>query len=363
MGTNRKPVFLVLLLGILFFSSSVFSQEEDKAKAKKHFEAGKSLMKLEDYDTASGQFKKSVKLFPTKAAMFNLANCYMALHDYHHALNWYRQLKFKYKDSLGEDLLDAVNEHIREIELLTAKLKIDVKQDGATVKVDGKEVGKSPLTSYVIVAPGKHSVEVSLSGHKVFRGKPKAVLGSQTVLEVDLPKLGASKVASASVARAAPVTKPPIKQVEKKKKKKHTQEKANEELLPSPYGKTEKPKMNDEKKRRNRLSPVPFIITTGATLAFGLSWIAVDAKVTSKYDAAEANQSESLKEEGEKLQKVDGALLGFTLGGVAASLVLLYFTGFKKESEQKKPADRVKLGSIAPVVMNNGGGVAMGGSF
>ena len=211
MRRRSKPALVGLLLGILFFSSSAFGQEEEKAKAKKHFEAGKSLMKVEDYDTASGQFEKSVKLYPTKAAMLNLANCYLALNDYHHALKWYRHLKFKYKDSLGEELLEAVNKHIKEIKSMSAKLKIDVKQNGATVKVDGDEVGVSPMTSYVIVAPGEHSVEVSLSGHKLFRGKPKAVVGAQTVLEIDLPKLGASKPASASIALAAPVTRPPVK--------------------------------------------------------------------------------------------------------------------------------------------------------
>ncbi len=365
MRTHGKPAFLVLLLGILFFSSPVYGREEEKEKSRKHFEAGKSLMKLEDYDTASEQFKKSVDLFPTKAAMLNLANCHMALHDYHNALKWYRQMKFKYKDSLGEDLLEAVNEHIREIKAMSARLKIDVKQNGATVKVDGKEVGVSPLTSYVIVAPGEHSVEVSLSGHKAFRGKPKAVLGAQTVLEIYLAKLGALKPASVSVAWAAPVTKPLVKKEKKKKKREKRKKKDKSKTIAQSSKKTEKPKMNDDKKRRKRLPPVPFIITAGATLAVGISWIAVDAEVKSTYDAAKENQIEALKEEGEKLQKVDGALLGFTLGGVVASFVVFLFTDFKKESERKTPGAGagVKLGSIAPVVMNGGGGVALGGTF
>ncbi len=334
MRTHSKPTLLVLLLGILFFSSPVFGQEEEKAKAKKHFEAGKNLMKVDEYDDASEHFKKSVKIFPTKAAMLNLANCYMALHDFHHALNWYQRLKFKYKKSLGEDLLEVVNEHIREIKSMSVKLKIKVKQNGATVKVDGRDMGVSPLTSYIIVAPGEHSVEVSLSGHKVFRGKPKAVLGAQTVLEIDLPRLGAQKPAPESVAQVAPVTRPPIEQEKRKK-------------------------------RRKRLSPVPFIMTTGATIAAGISWIGVDTKVTSIYNVEKENQTDALKERAEKLQKADGALLGFTIGGVVASFVVFLFTDFKKGSEQKTPDDDAdfKLGSIAPVVMNRGGGVAMGGSF
>ena len=334
MGINGKLAFLGLLLGILFFSSSVYGQEEEKEKSKKHFEAGKNLMKVDEYDAASEHFEKSVKIFPTKAAMLNLANCYLALHDYHHALKWYQRLKFKYKKALGEDLLEVVNEHIREIKSMSSKLKIKVKQNGATVKVDGRKMGTSPLTSYVIVAPGEHSVEVSLSGHKVFRGKPKAVLGAQTVLEIDLPRLSAPKPASAPVARAAPVTRPLVKKEKKKK-------------------------------RRKRLSPVPFIMTVGATFSVGIPWIGVDAKVKAIHDVEKENQTESLKGRAERLQKVDGALLGFTIGGVVASFVVFLFTDFKKESEHKTPGngDDVKLGSISPVVMNGGGGVAMGGTF
>ena len=331
---HGKLTFLWLLLGILFFSSSAFGQEEEKEKAKKHFEAGKNLMKVEEYDDASEHFKKSVDHFPTKAAMLNLANCYMALHDYHHALKSYQRLKFKYKKALGEDLLEVVNEHIRTIKSMSAKLKIKVKQSGATVKVDGREMGVSPMTSYVIVAPGEHSVEVSLSGHKAFRGKPKAVLGAQTVLEIDLPRLGEPKPSAASVAWAAPVTRPPIEQEKKKK-------------------------------RRKPLSPVPFIMTAGATLSVGIPWIGVDAKVKAIHDVEKENQTESLKERGERLQKVDGALLGFTVGGVVASFVVFLFTDFKKDSEHKTTDDGAdfKLGSVAPVMMNGGGGVEMGGSF
>ena len=343
---------------------SLADETEDKEQARRHFEAGKSLMKVDDYETATVQFEKSVELFPTKAAMLNLANCYLALHDYHNALEWYQRLKFKYKESLGDDLMAVVNEHIREIGQLAAKLKITADPIGSTVLVDGKEVGTTPLTSYVIVAPGKHSIVIAKTGFVTFRKEATTRLGSTTLIETKLVRPGSPPVAEKSF-RPKPVEAWPSARIEPapEKQKKTAKRKKKTAVAKSAPKKKRQTAPSASKKK---LSKVPFYISGGTTLALGVAWVAVDIKTKSLYDMAKAEQNLDLKIKGERLQNVDGVLLGFTLAGLAATATLAFFTNFKAEKEEPKErtsASKVNLGGIVPFATDSGGGVHMAASF
>ena len=76
------PVFLAFLLG------SRLAAADDKAEARRHFENGLALSdeQTKDYQGALVEFEASVKLFPTKAGLFNLAQCYRRLSRYGEAI-------------------------------------------------------------------------------------------------------------------------------------------------------------------------------------------------------------------------------------------------------------------------------------
>ncbi|MBW2277998.1 MAG: hypothetical protein JRF63_10925, partial [Deltaproteobacteria bacterium] len=57
------------------------------AEAKTHFQTGVALLKAENYTGAAVEFEASVALYPTANVIFNLANCYQALHRYADALD------------------------------------------------------------------------------------------------------------------------------------------------------------------------------------------------------------------------------------------------------------------------------------
>lgn len=51
------------------------ARAEDKELGQKHFKAGVSLLKAEEYAAAALSFEASFEAYPTKNALFNLANC------------------------------------------------------------------------------------------------------------------------------------------------------------------------------------------------------------------------------------------------------------------------------------------------
>ena len=160
---NKKIAILLFLVASVHCGSAIAGDK--KAEAKEHFESGFNLMRTEDFDSAVAEFEMSVEQFPTKAALFNLANCYKALRRYGKALNTIRTLKEKFGDVLEGDFKLEVEEFERAVEGMVAKLGVKVDRDGATVSVDSEMVGLSPLKAPLLLALGKHEVTVQLEGY------------------------------------------------------------------------------------------------------------------------------------------------------------------------------------------------------
>jgi hypothetical protein len=158
--------------------------EADKKEAKRHFEAGLALVETEDFGAAASEFESSVRLFPTKMGLFNLANAYKALHRYGEALDTVRRLETEFAGKIEPDLAAEINAFHGSMEGLVGRLVVRVTQAGASVKVDGRAVGKTPLQDALILGPGAHEIEVSLGGHATekqtvpveSRGKSEIVL-------------------------------------------------------------------------------------------------------------------------------------------------------------------------------------------
>ena len=74
-----RILFIAAVAGGIFFAARP-TMAQDKAEAEKHFKAGLTLQKADDFDAAAAAFEKSISLYATKGGLYNLANCYRALH-------------------------------------------------------------------------------------------------------------------------------------------------------------------------------------------------------------------------------------------------------------------------------------------
>jgi hypothetical protein len=140
------------------------SAQSAKTEAKQHFDAGNALVDNEDYAAATAEFELSVKIFPTKMGLFNLANCYKALTRYGDALAALARLEREFAGKLGS-LAGEVAALKNTIEGMVGRITVKVDRDGASVRVDGADVGASPLAAPLVLAPGDHLVEARLPGY------------------------------------------------------------------------------------------------------------------------------------------------------------------------------------------------------
>lgn len=153
---------------------------ETKTQAQRFFTAGVSLQKTEDFEGAIAAYETSLQLFPTKSALFNLANCQRALHRYADAWNSLQRLHSAFGAELAEPMASTSLAQLEELANLTGLLTIETAPTGATISIDGKPVGTTPWTNPLRVTIGQHAVQATLDGHatkeSTVRVSPKQTL-------------------------------------------------------------------------------------------------------------------------------------------------------------------------------------------
>jgi hypothetical protein len=140
--------------------------DANKKEAKKHFEAGMALTHKEEYKAAAEKFERSIELYPTKNALFNLANCYKILYEWKEALETVERMKRLFKGRFDEKWLTEISTLESKLKKDIVELNVEINIDGASIYVDGKKVGISPLKEGLLLSPGEHEVVVTKEGYK-----------------------------------------------------------------------------------------------------------------------------------------------------------------------------------------------------
>lgn len=155
----------------------------EETEARKHFDIGLKLYKEKLYEAALVEFEQSYKIVPRPGALRNVAQCQRDLKRFADAYAAYETLLTKHGAQLGPGELAAVNKAIKDLESVTGTISFEVNEPGASVVVDGRDVGTTPLPAPVRVDVGPHLVRVIKAGYEPFEQQVK-VLATQA-LSVD----------------------------------------------------------------------------------------------------------------------------------------------------------------------------------
>jgi len=183
---------LVALFAIVLASSSVSvaawaapPSASDVASAKRLFEQGLKLYNEGSYREALSDFLHANELSPRASIQRNIAQCHRDLREFAEAYDSYQTLLTKYGATMTAADKRAVQRAIDELASLTATVKVNVTDPGATVAVDGNTVGTTPLASPLRMNLGAHTVTVAKAGYETLT-KDVKVNGGDTV-SVDGP--------------------------------------------------------------------------------------------------------------------------------------------------------------------------------
>jgi tetratricopeptide (TPR) repeat protein len=292
----------ILFAGLLLAVTTAHAQEDAKGDARAHFEAGLTLFKAEKYEAAALELEMSVKLYPTRGGLFNLANVYKVLSRYDDALDAVQRLEAEYGDKIEAEMRTAIDKMKAEILGLSARLRIEVSADGAAVFVDGRRVGTSPLMKPVLVDPGEHAVRATLEGYAQAESSVQVVSKQDAQVSLDLQH-----------AKAAPDEAPRL---------------AAGSSAENTAG--SRPQDDGAERDRKKLSPVWFWSGLGATVAFGGVALGMDLAVRAKKDELKTNAD---LDAAERMQKAGIAFACLAGAAAVTTAVLAVFTDFKGQDE------------------------------
>lgn len=166
------------------------------ARAREYFRDGMRAFDERRFSDAIVNFRHASELVPSADLTFNIARAHEELGELDGAIEHYRRYL---RDRVDPPDREAVEEHIRELEERaeaqrlsareapsTGTLRVDVDVPAALVRIDGREVGTSPIVLPLTYGVGEHEIDVSLDGYVPFRARVNVLAGTTVVADARL---------------------------------------------------------------------------------------------------------------------------------------------------------------------------------
>lgn len=161
------------------------AEAPDVEQARKHFGQGLKLYKDADFDAALVQFERAYALKPNFKVLYNIAQCEFELHQYVEA----RDALARYlKDGAGNidaERKAAVETDLTDLQRRVARLLLVVNVRGATVYVDGKRRGVTPLEGPLDVSEGQRTISIETPERGTKQRVVRVAGGEQQTVNVD----------------------------------------------------------------------------------------------------------------------------------------------------------------------------------
>jgi tetratricopeptide (TPR) repeat protein len=170
-------------------------ESRDVEQARKHFGQGLKLYKDGDFDAALVQFERAYAMKPNFKVLYNIAQCHFELRQYVEA----RDTLSRYlKDGVGSietERQSAVQNDLAELERRIAHLTLKVNVTGATVYIDGKKAGVTPLGKPVDVNEGQRTISVETADRGSKQRIVRVAGGEAQTVSVDFAAPAPSQLA------------------------------------------------------------------------------------------------------------------------------------------------------------------------
>lgn len=165
-------------------------------QAREHYRTGMTRFDAHDYRSAIAEFHLAARLVPSADLWFNIARAHEEVGELLQAVEHYQ---FYLRDRVDPPDRQAVEARIASLQQraeearaalerapTTGTLRLSSNLDGALVRLDGQDIGRSPLTDPMELSPGRHELALELDGYLPFRSTVRLEAGLTTAAYADL---------------------------------------------------------------------------------------------------------------------------------------------------------------------------------
>ncbi len=177
--------------------SSVASAEPDAGlgEAERHFQGGVALYLEADYRGALVEFTRAYTLAPNGVVLFNIGETEYQLRDYAAALGTFQRYLF---EAPADDKHRPIAErNIKELSTRVGQLRVVTVPPGATVSVNDRVVGESPLQKPIMVTAGRLTLRAALPGRPAVERPIDVAAEDDVLVTIEVPRSPALPASSA----------------------------------------------------------------------------------------------------------------------------------------------------------------------
>jgi hypothetical protein len=157
-------------------------------EARAHFERGVTFYNEADFPAALVEFKRAYELAPAWQVLFNIGQSYFQLRDYADALVTMTRFLDEGRDRVPESRRAVVDAERADLANRVGHAHIESNRAGATITIDGVEVGVTPLREPPLVSVGVRKVKAALPGSAPLEQEVSVPAGETVEVHFDFPE-------------------------------------------------------------------------------------------------------------------------------------------------------------------------------
>lgn len=170
----------------------------DVEQARLHFTQGTKLYKDGDFDAALVQFERAYDVKPNYKVLYNIGQAYFQLRQYVEARDAMDRYVREGGNQIDAERLAQVNKDIADLQRRIARVRISVNVEGASVLVDGKKQGVTPLPGPIDVSEGQRTVSIEAPNRGVLQRLVRVAGGDDQTLTLNFDESPAAAAATGS---------------------------------------------------------------------------------------------------------------------------------------------------------------------
>jgi hypothetical protein len=192
----RAGVGAAVSLCVLIWLEAAFAAPPSTSvkEARRRFEEGVAAYDAGQYEASRIAFAQAYALEPIPALLINLGHAELKTARYVEGARHIAQALREAEIGLGERR--AAERALESAEVHVARLKVAVNIDGASIRVDGQDIGSSPIIYVWHLEPGEHRI----------RGSKEGFESDEQVVGISKGQMKVVELRLAPVPKGTPIT-------------------------------------------------------------------------------------------------------------------------------------------------------------
>ena len=205
-STVNQIAFLLALFTAVIAPQS--ARAEAKEEARKHYDRAIELIDDGQLPEAIVEFQRAYDLTKHFSVLYNIGQVYVSLAKPVEAIAAYEGYLVGGGKNIPAARRAEVEKEIARQKARIATLTFHILPDGASVRVDGNDIGKAPFAKPLSVGIGEHVVSATAEGHEPAEVKVTVASEDRRAVELTLIAVPEKRAESAAAPAVATETAP-----------------------------------------------------------------------------------------------------------------------------------------------------------